>query len=169
MPKEFTNSTDIAEALGHMLLPTHKRTTKSAEFWATQFDTSVQALSMIFGGTRPLSVSLLVRATKATGDTLAVEALARQVGGIFLSTPQCEIPASVPLFQQIADTARQGSETLACICEAVRDGVATMDERSQIDAAIVSQMSELSKLRAMVHELPSKAVANVTPLRRESM
>lgn len=157
--KVHTNNT-IANALSQMVEPSHGRTTRTTGYWATAVNMSQSALYMKSQGERPITVHELIALTNATGDPLAVEALAQECGGIFLATPQCELPASVPLFQQLADTARQQSEALSAICEAVRDGVATPEERAQIDKEIVEMMASMSKLREMAHQLPSR-VANV--------
>lgn len=102
-----------------------------------------------------------------TGDTLAV--LAEECGYVAMKLAQTEIPADIPMLEQINDAVQQSAEAVRAICEAVKDGIATQEERDNVDREMMEMITSFTRARARLHELPSKPVDNVTPMRRDVM
>lgn len=171
MKKDYRNSTGYtpAEALGAMLLPHGKRTTRSAEYWATRFGFSTPKLYKVCDGSAPFTVQVLIDATRETGDPLALEAVATACGYVAMKLAQTEIPADIPMLEQINDAVQQSAEAVRAICEAVKDGIATQEERDNVDREMMEMITSFTRARARLHELPSKPVDNVTPMRRDVM
>lgn len=156
MKKVCTNNT-VADALCHMVEPTHGRTTRGVGYWATAIGQSQSSLYMKCQGERPLTVKELIDITNATGDPLALEAVTAACGCVAFKVAQQELPVSIPLVEQINDTVQQQAEAIRCVCEAVKDGVTDDEERANIDREILEMMASMSRLREMVHQLPKKA------------
>lgn len=161
--KVYTGMTP-ADALKMMLEPSMGRTTKSIPYWAHRMGMAPSTLYAKCNGDREITATDVVLATNATGDSLLLEAIGMATDHILISTKQGELPNGIPIIEQIADAAQQHAEAIKCACEAVKDGVATPEERESLDKEIAEMMASTARMRELVWRLPNKP-QNVTRIK----
>lgn len=147
-----------ADALKMMIEPSMGRTTKSIPYWANRWGVAPTTLYAMCAGDREITLRIAILATNDTGDSLLLEAIGMATDHIAISVKQGELPSGIPIIEQIADAAQQHAEAIKCACEAVKDGVATPEERMALDKEIVEMMASTTRMRELVWQLPSKPV-----------
>ena len=170
MSKVSTNSTTnftLHEALAHMVQPTHGRTARTVEYWATQIGISASLLYAMCNGDRPITLKVAIDITNATGDTLLMQAMARETHGFFLPKPQMEIPASGQTLAQVADATVQCAEAIRAMGKAIEDGVVDEQERKHISREVLECAASIACAERLVMSMPSKA--NVKEFKRTVM
>lgn len=147
-----------ADALKMMVYPSMGRTTKSVEYWAGRAGIAVSTLYAYCNGDREITVNFAKLITNLTGDSQLIESICLDTDHIAISTRQAELPSDTPLFEQIGETVRRGSELVQGICDAVKDHVVTTEERADINEKLVNHAVQISTLRTLVWQLPTKPV-----------